>query len=95
MPVAGDGGGVERIEHEEVVLHQRMDEATAGFLRANATDGRRSVGGGRRSSRGALPGCWRGEVLGFGLVGREQADIMFLVGPIQADEGGVLDGRRS
>lgn len=33
-----------------------------------------------------------GEPLGSGLTGHEQADIMFLVGPIQADEGGVFDG---
>jgi hypothetical protein len=72
-----------------------MDQAAAGFLQ-----GERDRASAEALAQWAEPlgdgfGCvGEGEPLGLVLARHEQTEVVFLIGPIQADHGGVFDGSR-
>jgi hypothetical protein len=91
LAILGQRGGMDREEHQKVVLLQGIDERALGKLEAH----------GNGLPLEALSQCTRPRLDGIGAVGYDaglspsgvgglQADLVFGIGPIDADEGGEV-----
>lgn len=86
FPEAGEGFGIERIEDEELIFHEGVDEGTSGLFKADSD--RTSVESG--TQRGdplgeGFRGMIHNEVFDFGAAVGRKTDVMFLVSPIESD----------
>ena len=82
-------GGLDREQHEEVVLEQRRDDRALGELEADG-DGSAAEALAQlcRPRPRWPPGGARGRALALLGARDPQANVVFLVGPVDADEGG-------
>ena len=89
IAVALGGGGIDGVEHQKLILHQCVQQRAAGLFQAD--------GDGAAAEAAPQPRDKLGEGLGrvrdlglfrHGRIGRAQADRVFLVGPVDADDGG-------
>src|SRR5215470_18340822 len=91
FPVLSQGGGVDGVKNQKVVLQERIDQKTPRLLQTDG-NGLSDKAGAQGSSPG-LKGFWGvREDARLCLTGRhvKQTDIMFGIGPINGDQGSKL-----